>query len=186
MLKETKLMNIHDFSSLKAKPIKWHWWKQWVHCRLSSYAKRDKAHTRKLGSSWRSTTFYNAYSHQVRQSIYERRQIFCLFVMLRSLKPHGLLLCSSPRWTSWFHYVYVSTYSGNVIGYLIKFSLKIHLNQKKKKKTITKIFLESQKWVRFNEANLENFRPKVQHIEFWVVLSLKFNQVWKNDFGRKN
>jgi hypothetical protein len=56
---------IHEFSSLKAKPIKWHWWKQWVHCRLSSYAKRDKAHMRKLrkfGTSSRSTTFYSAYS----------------------------------------------------------------------------------------------------------------------------
>ncbi len=66
---------IHEFSSIKAKPIKWHWWKEWVHCCISSYTIRDKAHTRKFSTS-QSTTFYSAYSIK---AIYLWKKAGCLF-----------------------------------------------------------------------------------------------------------
>jgi hypothetical protein len=75
------------------------------------------------------------------KAIYLWKKAGCLFVCLScwDLSNHCgplallLVLLESPWRLSWFHYVYVSTYSGKVIEFLIKFSLKIHLNQKKKK-----------------------------------------------------
>ncbi len=137
-------MNIHTYMSAlpsRQKPIKWSWWKQWVHCRISSYAKRDKAHTRKFGLVPLEEVRHSIVHIPSSKAIYLWKKAGCLFVCLScwDLSNHCgplallLVLLESPWRLSWFHYVYVSTYSGKVIEFLIKFSLKIHLNQKKKK-----------------------------------------------------
>jgi hypothetical protein len=67
-------------------------------------------------------------------------RLLCLFVMLRSLKPWDLLWGSWYCWKvlndwdalSWFNNV--SNYNGEIIEYGTKFSLKIHLTQRKKYK----------------------------------------------------
>jgi hypothetical protein len=76
-----------------------------------------------------------------------------------------LVPLESPLWVGLHLLVYnILTYGGEVIEYL-----KIHLNKKKKLKEVWDILLtllESPWWVRFNEADLEIFGPKV-----WVILS---------------
>jgi hypothetical protein len=62
----------------------------------------------------------------------------------------------------------VLTYGEKVIENWINFSLKIHLNQNSKNYwgiwAHFWLVLESSLWVRFNDGDLENFKPKVREI----------------------